>query len=297
MSLWRRSDAGEAAIALLSPTSMLEEGSMRYTTSLAKVALALVLPFILAHCASVPGPLTYDAKSVSRPNSGAPMELWLPPGTGPFPAVVVMHGCAGISTNHRYWAGRLREWGYAAALLDSYLPRNASQTCYRIGSHPAPILRAQDAFNAATYLRTLPIIQLDHIGLIGFSHGGTTALFATLASAVPTDRGGRPFQALVAYYPGCRRDNLLGEPVSDLLILIGKNDDWTPAADCWEYLKAQGGFPHAPMMKEYPGAVHSFDSSSRLQYYQDHMVGSNHAAADDSFVMTKAFFDVRLKSQ
>ena len=26
MSLWKRSDAGEAAIALLSPTSMLEEG-------------------------------------------------------------------------------------------------------------------------------------------------------------------------------------------------------------------------------------------------------------------------------
>jgi dienelactone hydrolase len=303
MSLWKRSDAGEAAIALLSPTSMLEEGSMRYTTLLATAALALALPFILAHCASVPGPLTYDANSVGRPNSGAPMELWLPPGAGPFPAVVVMHGCAGISTNHRYWAGRLREWGYAAALLDSFHPRNANSTCYNRMSNPRPALRAQDAFNAAIYLRTLPIIQPDHIGLIGFSHGGTTALYTALASGAPTDRGGRPFQAVVAYYPGCllkvrgEPEKILGEPASDLLILIGKNDDWTPASDCWEYLKAQGGFPHAPMMKEYPGAVHSFDSSSRLQYYQDHMVGSNHEAADDSFVMTKAFFDARLKSQ
>jgi hypothetical protein len=47
MSLWNRSDAGEAAIALLSPTSILEEGSMRYTTLLATAALALALPFIL----------------------------------------------------------------------------------------------------------------------------------------------------------------------------------------------------------------------------------------------------------
>ena len=70
---------------------------MRWTMLLATAALALPLPFILAHCASVPGPLTYDAKSVGKPNSGAPMELWLPPGTGPFPAVVVIHGCGGIT--------------------------------------------------------------------------------------------------------------------------------------------------------------------------------------------------------
>ena len=70
---------------------------MRSTMPLATLAFALALPFILAHCASVPGPLTYDAKSVGRPNSGASLELWLPPGTGPFPAVVVMHGCSGIT--------------------------------------------------------------------------------------------------------------------------------------------------------------------------------------------------------
>jgi len=58
---------------------MLEEGAMRYTTLLATAALALALPFILAHCASVPGRLTCDANSVGKPNSGAPMELWLPP--------------------------------------------------------------------------------------------------------------------------------------------------------------------------------------------------------------------------
>jgi len=42
--------------------------------SLAKAALTLALPLILAHCASpAPSdkPLTYDAKSVGKPNSGA----------------------------------------------------------------------------------------------------------------------------------------------------------------------------------------------------------------------------------
>ena len=51
---------------------------MRYTTSLAKVALALVLPFILAHCASLLSerlPLTYDPESDSMPDSSAPLQL------------------------------------------------------------------------------------------------------------------------------------------------------------------------------------------------------------------------------
>ena len=171
---------------------------MGYTKLLATAALALVLPLILAHCAGLQAtksPLTYDAKLVGKPNSGAALELWLPPGTGPFPAVLVMHGCSGISATTRGWAGRLREWGYAAALLDSFGPRNTRHTC-QIGNDPRPNLRAQDAFNAATYLRTLPIIQPDRIGLVGFSHGGVTALFATslpgnggLLSAVPSQAG------------------------------------------------------------------------------------------------------------
>ena len=44
-----------------------------------------------------------------------------------------------------------------------------------------------------------------------FSHGGTTALYTALASGAPTDRGGRPFQAVVAYYPGCLL-KVRGEP-------------------------------------------------------------------------------------
>jgi dienelactone hydrolase len=281
---------------------MLEEGSMRHTTLLAAAALALALPFILAHCASVPGPLTYDANSVGKPNSGASMELWLPPGTGPFPAVVVMHCCVGLRDHHRGWARRLTEWGYAAALLDSFRPRNANSTCYGKMSNPRPALRAQDAFNAAIYLRTLPTIQPDHIGIIGFSHGGSTALYTALASGAPADRGGRPFQAVVAYYPGCllkvrgEPEKILGEPASDVLILIGKDDDWTPAPDCLKYVELQSGFPHAPTIKVYPGAVHSFDTAYGLFLDREgHSQGTHPKARADSFAMTSAFLDARLK--
>jgi dienelactone hydrolase len=107
---------------------------------------------------------------------------------------------------------------------------------------------------------------------------------------------------MVAFYPPCLRKpgwnaEVLGEPASDLLILIGKDDDWTPAADCLKYVELQSGFPHAPTIKVYPGALHAFDSHLIPRFYGDHLQGRNDPAAADSYVMTKAFFDARLKSK
>ena len=171
-------------------------------------------------------------------------------------------------------------------------------------SNPRPALRAQDAFNAAICLRTLPTIQPDHIGIVGFSHGGSTALYTALASGAPTDRGGRPFQAVVAYYPGCllkvrgEPEKILGEPASDVLILIGENDDWTLAPDCLKYVELQSGFPHAPTIKVYPGAVHAFDAAYRVGLDEHgHLQGAHPEARADSYVMTKTFLDARLKSK
>jgi Dienelactone hydrolase family len=91
-------------------------------------------------------PLRFDAQSFGGPNSSAPAQLWRPAGAGPFPAVLVLHGCGGIWDNQRSWAARLASWGYAAVVLDSFRPRNVRSTC-NFGGNPVPRLRAQDAFN------------------------------------------------------------------------------------------------------------------------------------------------------
>jgi len=273
---------------------------MRYATSLARAALALVLPFLLAHCASLVSdrlPLTYDAKSVGGPNSGAPLRLYLPPGNGPFPAVLVMHSCSGITDNTRTWAGRLVGWGYAAVMVDSFGPRNQRSVCESVDSIPAR-LRAQDAHNAAIYLRTLPNIRAERIGIVGFSHGGSTTLWAAIGAEIPVDRGGHPFQAGVAYYPGCAGRWQVGPYVTDVLILTGKNDSWTPADLCLATVAARAKDPHPPAIKVYPGALHSFDLGILPTLTSSgHMIGGNPEAAADSFAMTKAFLDARLKAK
>jgi len=271
---------------------------MRYATLSAKAALALVLPFILAHCASLLSdrlPLKYDEKSVGGPNSSAPLQLYLPPGNGPFPAVLVMHGCGGILDNHRSWAGRLVGWGYAAVIVDSFGPRNQRRICDSLDLIPVPV-RAQDAHNAAIYLRTLPNIQADRIGIVGFSHGGGATLSAAVDERIPVDRGGRPFQAAVAYYPWCSPGTIVLPYATDLLILIGKDDSWTPADRCIKSVAERANQAHPPAIKVYPGALHDFDSGGLPTLSSSgHMIGGNPEAAADSFAMTKAFLDARLK--
>jgi dienelactone hydrolase len=273
---------------------------MRYATSLAKAALVLVLPFILAHCASLLSerlPLKYDATSVGGPNSSAPLQLWLPPGNGPFPAVLVMHGCGGINDSHRSWAGRLVGWGYAAVIVDSFRPRNIRRICESVDLFPTPV-RALDAHNAAIYLRTLPNIQADRIGIVGFSNGGGATLWAAIDERIPVGRGGRPFQAAVAYYPPCSGGKILEPFATDLLILIGKDDTWTPADLCLNTVAARASQTRPPVIKVYPGAGHDFDSGGLPTLSSSgHMIGGNPEAAADSFAMTKAFLDARLKSK
>jgi len=49
--------------------------------------------------------------------------LYLPPGNGPVPAVVLLHTCAGVGSHVVQWAQALRAAGYAALVLDSFTPR------------------------------------------------------------------------------------------------------------------------------------------------------------------------------
>jgi dienelactone hydrolase len=259
-------------------------------------ALSLVLA-ITGDAAAADVPLVFNAGNVGGPNSGAAMELWRPSsGSGPFAAVLVLHDCGGVSANHRSWAARLVSWGYVAAIIDSFSPRHVRSLCHGFGD-PDPNLRAQDAYNAASYLRMLPDIEADRIGVVGNSHGGNTVLQAAPADRVQSSPTARPFQAAVAYYPGCNPKPPWRVAAIDVLILIGKDDDWTLAANCEKQVIGKKDFPHPPLIKVYPGAIHGFDMGGLPRWTGDHMVGGNAGAAADSFAMTKAFLDDHLKGK
>ena len=85
---------------------------------------------------------------------------------------------------------------------------------------------------------------------------------------------------------------------NDVLVLIGKDDTWTPADLCLKSVAARANQARPMAIKVYPGALHSFDLGTLPTLTSSgHMVGGNPEAAADSFAMTKAFLDARLKSK
>ncbi|SRR5216683_624381 len=216
-----------------------------------------------------------------------PFKLLRPESDGPFPAVVMLHDCSGLGPRSSgaplRWARKLVAQGYVVIMPDSFAPRGFPDGVCTISEAQAasPYVRANDARAALDYLRTLPDIDGTHIGLMGGSHGGST----TLATLV--DRGGPHvgFAAAIALYPGCgasygqwratRRRGPGGslvtfdgvyKPAAPLLILIGEKDDWTPASYCQSLAEAAERAGYAVAITVYPGAQHSFDSNSRINY-------------------------------
>ncbi len=141
-------------------------------------------------------------------------------------------------------------------------------------------------------MRQRPEIDAQRIGLIGFSHGGSTALAASVKRRVEA-LNAEPFKAVVAYYPFC--PEIVLELASDVQILIGSDDDWTPADRCTKWLPHYAGVSaHKPLLKIYPGAAHAFDARAPSRMYFGHHLEFAAGAARDSFEMTREFLGRRL---
>ena len=91
------------------------------------------------------------------------LPLWgrldKPAGTGPFPAVVLMHGCTGVRPTHERWAAQLTELGYVTLILDSLSPRRVGDICKDPMGVASPNIRALDAYGALAHLQELPFVD------------------------------------------------------------------------------------------------------------------------------------------
>ena len=174
-----------------------------------------------------------------------------PDGSGPFPAVVVLHGCNGFSGASATIADRLKSLGYVTLTIDSLGPRNSSSECghFSIG-------QATDAYAALRYLSQQPFVDPDRVAVLGNSMGGSSALFDVERGAIEK-MFDRKFRAAIAYYPSCRGHSaIMSAPT---MILIGDADDWNPASACRE-MAAQPRDEGARVdLYVYPGAYHGFN--------------------------------------
>lgn len=125
-------------------------------------------------------------------------------GSGPFPAVIFLHGSGGNWSNDliangplshlEQWGETLADLGFVALLVDSYNPRGIDGNFGSRRPSYDPLVdddlcspnyeRPKDVVAALTYLTGRGDIDTDNIGLIGFSHGAQTGMNAVLDVSV-----------------------------------------------------------------------------------------------------------------
>ncbi len=227
------------------------------------------------------------------------MTLLRPEGSGPFPAIVIMHDCSGLGPRSSgapgRWANELVGRGYVVVIPDSFSTRDhASGVCTDASSRRAevsPYRRVRDAYAALAYVRALPYVDGSRVGLMGGSHGGSTTLASMVAPVSDRDPLAREkragFAAAIALYPGCgarlggwrvtRQSGLSGpiteyagvyRPLAPLLILVGEIDDWTPAEPCRRLADVASATGYPVTTKIYAAAHHSFDSDRPTRYIE-----------------------------
>ena len=222
------------------------------------IAAAMMLA---SSCATAAEPVEIHSGEVT-------LRAWLyrPAGKGPFPAIVALHTCDGlgeapIGARYREWGERLQAAGFAVLFPDSFGSRAlASQCRVRQRAVRASRTRINDAIAARHWLQAQPWAIADRVSLLGWSHGATTALWTVRRHAGAARDKTPDFRSAVALYPNCRRSgNLAWSTRIPTLILIGRADDWTPAASCEQMIAGARGRSAGALIVVYPRAYHDFD--------------------------------------
>lgn len=225
---------------------------------------------VAAPAADPAGPPDPNSTPVSIPGPDVPLNalLYRPDGPGPFPAVVALHGCGGLENNNaernQAWAQRLTHNGFVVLFPDSFGSRHLGPQCrVRRRLVNSNRERVADAVAALHWLRAQTFVKPDRVSLLGWSNGASTVLW-TVRRAGGAEPSSPDFRTAVALYPGCRRSNATAWSARiPTLVLIGANDDWTPAAACEQMIAGARGRSAQVAIVVYRDAYHGFDHPNR----------------------------------
>jgi len=236
--------------------------------------LAMVLAAALMLCGNAAAAFdTVHFASLDEQHTVLDAYLFRPDSGGPRPAVVFLHGCGGvisqsgqINAREVDWAERLNAAGYVALVVNSLTPRHFGETCSVQGARPelARETRPKDAYAALAWLQAQDFVRGDRIGVMGWSQGGATIIYAIGNNSTGRPAGlprQRDFHAAVAFYPSCSEKNQGASWTTTVptLVLIGAEDVWIQNAACQAFLTAAAARGASVQLLVYPGAYHDFD--------------------------------------
>ena len=179
------------------------------------------------------------------------------------PAIVALHGCGGMlekrgqpNARTKSYAKILNEQGWHVLFVDSLTARGVKSVCGG-NSQVTQAQRVTDVQAAVAFLAKREEVDDSRIGILGWSHGGSTALLSNDASV---DYAITP-RAVVAFYPGCgdaKGRQMTWRPARPVLMQLGAADDWTSPIPCQSLAAQWKDLVH---QDTYANANHGFDSN------------------------------------
>ena len=231
-------------------------------------ASALVLTFLLAGgIAKAGGP---EPVEIRDGDFTLKAMIYRPEGAGPFPAIIGLHDCSGLTNSSGAVASKYREWaqqlvknGFIVLFPESYSSRGIGSQCTARNRPVRPDHeRVADANASRRWLEQQPDVRADRISLLGWSNGGSSVLWTVRPQRRTDDKP--DFRSAVALYPGCRRlDSTAWSTRVPTLILIGAADDVASPQDCEHMVAGAKGRSARITIMVYPGAFHDFDHPNR----------------------------------
>jgi len=252
---------------------------MRFLSAI--IALALLAVASPAKAAPLSAPQTVEIPSGTAVLRA---QLFKPEGNGPFPVVIALHGCGGLSghsepvqVRYRDWAEELLKDGKAVLFPDSYGSRELGPQCHikerRITARRE---RVADVLAARQWLMQQAWAAQDRITLLGWANGASAVLWAVRPQLL-LHHAEPDFRSAVAFYPDCRLSLGLGWSARvPTLVLIGAKDDVSSPSACRQMVEGAHGRSALTRIVVYPTAYHDFDRAN----LPVQAIGPNPDAAD-----------------
>ena len=210
----------------------------------------------------------------ARPKSG-----------GSFPGLIIIHENRGMTDHVKDVARRYANQGYVTLAVD-LLSRAGGSDQFPVAEAATDAIGklnadgiTQDLDAAVRYIKTLPFVKADRIGVIGYCWGGGNSLrFAT---------NSKELRAAVVYYgPNPTNLDVVANVTASVLGLYGE-EDTRISVNVPKLAEAMQKYGKSFEYKIYPGAAHAFFNDTGARYHPE--------SSADAWTRTVAFLNKNLK--
>jgi len=229
--------------------------------------------------------LAADGKTVSYKSGDETVQgvLYAPAGSGPFPALVVIHEWWGLNDWVKEEASKLADEGYVALAVDLYRGKVATtpEMAHEIMRGVPEDRAKRDLHAAVEFLKSQPNVKKDRIGSIGWCMGGGYSLDVALQEP--------DLAATVINYGHLATDTEgLKKINASILGSFGAQDHGITPDDVHKFEQALKQLGKKVDIKIYDDAGHAFENPNNKDGYR-----ADDAA--DAWKRTVAFLAATLK--